>query len=158
MNCSKCIHNPMCKFQDMLPEIQEKYPFIEDFSCKYNEKAAKPSKEEKATSPSKISALEEKSTQVIEEVPVKKERKKRTPRVPVTKVETSFVENEDDEELSFSELEVAKLPFNTPTIKSLTHFGCVKVKDIYDIDKQKLPKAIIEDINAKLSAFNQPMI
>lgn len=166
MNCNKCIHFEMCKYVDCLPKIQEAFPFVEDFTCKFMDKGEKKSKEssllvtKKETAPivPKEEPLQSKKEDTsLEEKPKRKRKQKES--VEETKAEPKETKKNDS---SFTSLSIdgafGRFSNSNEITKVLKSLGCNTVADIYTVDKSKLDDNIVTNINARLKIFNQPLI
>lgn len=130
MNCNKCIHLPMCKYTDSLPSIQEEYPFIEDFTCKYLTKANK----------------------VVDGAVPTVEKK-------TIRLKKSKADNSNDNELDdFNSISINKLGLSEDTLKVLSDLGVEIIGDLYSNITDAIDTNCKTDINNKLKAFNRKEI
>ncbi len=159
LKCSKCKNAVICKFKDELDRVEEQFPFIESFTCKFYEaQVKKPKVETTAETPAvktetpKTRGPRKKKIEETVETPIKETK-------PEPKKDTKPKTDNKKPSEDFKGLPIESVGFKSNVSKALVDADIHIVADLYDKKKTKaLPKTIIDEVNYKLLIFNQPQI
>lgn len=151
--CSKCIHDEMCKYKEKIEEIKEENIFVEDVTCNRFTNAASVTTETKPT---------KKATK-----PKKQEPESEPEATEKTETVNPDDAASDDEIDDFDSLKISNLFLSEPTVKVLNKNGINTVADIYTLNnspefKWSSVKGLKEhqynELNNKMTAFNKPQL
>lgn len=157
--CTKCIHDEMCKYKDEIEKIKEQHVFIDDITCN------------RFTNPTSISSEQKQPKRTT--IKLKKHESKPETTTEVETKSEPILESEqnddydDDDMTDFDSLRVSNLFLSESTVKILTKNNINTVSDIYTLNnspdfKWSSVKGLKEnqynEINNKMTAFNKPKL